>query len=128
MVRLLISALLRLVASALGLLVAAGVLDGVTLSASAFVIAVVVFTVVQVVVEPAIQRLAARNVAALRGGTALAATLVALIVTSLVSDGLRIQGWTNWLLATLIVWLVTLLAAVLLPMAFVHDRVEERRG
>lgn len=128
MVRLLISALLRLLASALGLLVAAAVLDGVTLSATAFVIAVVVFTVVQVVVEPAIQRLAVANVAALRGGTALAATLVALIVTSLVSDGLRIQGWTNWLLATLIVWLVTLLAAVLLPLVFVRDRVQERRG
>ena len=49
------------------------------------------------------------------GGVALGATLVSLIITDLVSDGLDITGVGAWLWATLILWGSALLATLLLP-------------
>jgi hypothetical protein len=37
-------------------------------------------------------------------GAALAATLLSLIITDLISDGFSIDGFTAWLLTTVIVW------------------------
>jgi uncharacterized membrane protein YvlD (DUF360 family) len=45
----------------------------------------------------------------------LIATLVALIVTDLLSDGLSISGIGTWIAATVIVWVSSLLAAFILP-------------
>lgn len=125
MVRMLISAGVHLLANAVGLLVAATVLDDMTVSGVAFVIAVVLFTVVVVVVQPLFTKMAMQNVPALQGGTALVATLVGLIVTSIVSDGLEITGLTTWVLATLIVWVASLLAAVVLPIFLLKKAVNE---
>lgn len=127
MVRLLISTAFLIAANALGLIVAAAVLDGVTLSGVAFLIAVLIFTGVSVLIRPFLLKLAMKNFEALLGGTALIATLIALIVTELVSDGLKIDGLENWLLATIIVWLVALLAGVLLPMLILKKAVTEAR-
>ena len=46
------------------------------------------------------------------GVVALVSTYVVLLVTDLVSDGLQIEGVTTWILATLIVWLATMLYAL----------------
>ena len=127
MIRMLISTALALAGNAVGLIVAAAVLDKMEISGAAFVVAVVIFTVVDVVIQPFLTQMAARNVAALRGATALVATLVSLIVTNLVSDGLTISGAATWLWATLIVWLASMLAGLILPLIFVKNQVEERR-
>ena len=48
------------------------------------------------------------------------ATLVALIVATLYGDALSIRGGlTTWILATLIVWLVTAAATFLLPLVLI---------
>lgn len=122
-----ISAALALAGNAIGLLVAAAVLDKMEISGGAFVIAVIIFTVVEVVIQPFLIQMAARTVAALRGATALVATLISLIVTAAVSDGLAITGFATWVWATLIVWLGSLLAGMLLPIIFVRNRIEERQ-
>ena len=61
------------------------------------------------------------------GGVALIATLVALIVTDLVSDGLSISGIGTWIAATVIVWIAALLAAFVLPFFGLKKYLEERR-
>ena len=53
-------------------------------------------------------------------------TLVGLIVTTLISDGLVINGLTAWVVGTLIVWLGGELAALLLPL-FLFKSVREQR-
>ncbi len=128
MIRALISTALALAGNAIGLVVAAAVLDGMEISGAAFVIAVVIFTAVQIVIQPLLIQMAARSVTALRGATALAATLIALIVTELVSDGLEIRGLGTWLGATLIVWFASMLGGVILPLVFLRNKVEERRA
>jgi uncharacterized membrane protein YvlD (DUF360 family) len=126
MVRPLLGVVVQLLANAVGLVVAAWALDDVRLSGLAFVVAVVVFTVVDAVAEPFLVQIAQRNAPALRGGVALVATLVALVVTALVSDGLSISGGLAWVEATVIVWLVSLVAALVLPLVLVRRRAEEK--
>ena len=54
--------------------------------------------------------------------------LVGLLLTSLISSGLKINGATTWLLATLIVWVAALIAGLILPLLLVKRAVTERRG
>ncbi len=50
------------------------------------------------------------------------------MITAAVSDGLSISGTTTWILATLIVWLAALLAALILPVFLVKKTVDNRRA
>ena len=127
MIRMLISLLLTLLGNALGLLVAAWVLDDMTMTAGAFVVAVLIFTVCYALAQPFFTQMALSKAPALRGGVALIATLVALIITTLLTDDLSISGALTWIEATVIVWIVSLVGAWLLPAVFLKQKVEERR-
>jgi putative membrane protein len=128
MIRFLLSIVIHFAANAVGLLVAAALLEDMSVSGTAFVIAVAIFTLVEAVVGPMIRQAAVKNAQALLGGTALVVTFLGLLVTSLISDGLRIEGVSTWLLATVIVWVAALLATLVLPLIFVKKAVEERRS
>lgn len=105
---------LALAGSALGLWIAALLLDNVSISGAAFLLAVVIFTVLMVVLSPIVGKLAEKYADSVRGLSALVSTAIALIVTALVSDGLSIDGIGAWVLATLIVWLSILVIGVIL--------------
>ncbi len=127
MVRLLVRTLIALVANAVGLIVAALVLDDVQLDATSFVVAVVIFTIVFALLQPFLAVQFRRMGSGVIGAVALIATLVSLIVTDLLTDGLSISGVTTWILAALIVWLAALVAALLLPFLGLKKYLEERR-
>ena len=128
MIRLLISAGIRLLANTIGLLVATAVLDGMTIDAASFVMAVLIFTVVEVVFEPMLRQMAMRSAQALMGSVSLIITFVGLLVTELVSDGLQITGLSTWVLATIIVWLAALVAGLVLPLILVRRVASDRRA
>jgi putative membrane protein len=127
LVRLLVRTLIALVANAVGLIVAALVLDDVQLDATSFVVAVVIFTIVFALLQPFLAVQFRRMGSGVIGAVALIATLVSLIVTDLLTDGLSISGVTTWILAALIVWLAALVAALLLPFLGLKKYLEERR-
>ena len=89
--------------------------------------AVLIFTGVEVLVEPMFQKMTLRSASGLQGGVALIATLVGLIVTDLISDSVSIEGVTTWIAATVIVWLGGVLAFWILGLIFIKNRVEDRR-
>lgn len=128
MVRLLIRTAIFLISAALGLLVAAWLLPTVTLSIGGFLITIVVFTVAQNVLSPFIMKMTARNAPAFLGGVGLLSTFVALLIATLFTGGLAITGWQTWILATLVVWLVTALGAFFLPMFMLKGAVKKSRG
>ncbi|MBB3044076.1 phage holin family protein [Nocardioides sp. LMS-CY] len=129
MIRLLLGFLIQLLSNALGLLVANWVLDDVEVSGTAFVIAVVIFTVVYAVAQPFLTQMALSKAPALRGGVALVATLVGLIITAAVSDGLSISGGAlTWIEATVIVWIVSLIGVLILPFVIIKKKAEEKRA
>jgi uncharacterized membrane protein YvlD (DUF360 family) len=113
---------LVLAGNALGLWITSLLLDDdMSISGTAFIIAVVIFTVLTLVLEPIVSRLTEKYVDILSGGTALITTALALILTAWISDGLSIDGIGTWLLATVIVWLVTAILGVVLVRLFVKD-------
>lgn len=128
MVRLLLGFGIQLLSNALGLLVASWVLEDVTISGTAFVIAVVIFTVVYAIAQPFLTQIALTKAPALRGGVALVATLVGLVVTALISDGLAIDGALTWVEAAVIVWIVSLVGVLVLPLVLIKKKAEETRG
>lgn len=128
MVRLVIRVLLALLANAVGLLVASALLDGFNLQASGFVTAVVIFTLATVILGPLVISIALRNIPVLMGGIALVTTFVGLLLTDWLSDGLSISGASTWILATLIVWLCSLLATIVLPLLFFKDALVGGKG
>ena len=127
MIRLLVRTAVALVANAVGLLVAAAVLDGVRVEFSGFVLAVVIFTVAFALLQSFLVGQLRRPGAAAMGGMALVATLVSLIVTDLLSDGFTIDGAGTWITATVIVWVAALIAAFILPFLGLKRFLEERR-
>jgi hypothetical protein len=108
-------AVLLLVAWAIGLLVAASVVPGVSLSLAGFIVAVVVFSAAQAVVSLWCLKLPHGYASLLLGGTGLVLTIFALGFAAAYTDGLTIHGMRSWVATTLVVWLVTTIGAVSLP-------------
>ena len=106
---------------AIGLLVAAWVVPGVSFSLSAFVVAVVMFSVAQAMLLLLIVKLPHAYASLLLGGFGLVLTIVALSLASLVTHGLTIRGLASWLATTVVVWLVTTVGAISLPELFARD-------
>ncbi|HYO04182.1 MAG TPA: phage holin family protein [Mycobacterium sp.] len=123
MIRFLLRMVVFLGSSAIGLLVAAWLIDGVTVSTWGFVTAVVIFTVAQAILSPFFLKMASRYASAFLGGIGLVSTLAALILASLLTHGLTIRGIGSWVAATVLVWLVTALATLLLPMLILKKKV-----
>jgi uncharacterized membrane protein YvlD (DUF360 family) len=127
MIRFLIRTAIFLASAAIGLLVAKVVLDGMSIDATSFITVVVIFAVLQSILTPFFAKVTSRNAPALLGATGLISTYVALLIADLVSDGLTIEGFDTWVFATLIVWIVTMLATLLLPIILVKMGVESAR-
>lgn len=131
MITLLFRTLIYLVSAGIGLIVADLVLPGFQIQWDkwwGFVICIVIFTILQSILSPWIAKLADRYAPVLMGGIGIFSTLVALIVVVLLPiGGLRIVDITGWLLGAVIVWLVSALGTVLLPLIFLKREVQERR-
>ena len=91
--------------SAIGLLAAWLLVPGVGISPLGFITAVVVFTVAQALLSPLFLKMATKYASALLGGIGVVSTFVALLLASLLSNGLTIDGVGTWIGATVVVWL-----------------------
>ena len=113
--RILLRAFVLLASWAIGLLVAAWIVPRVSLSVPGFIVAVLAFAVTQAILSLSILKLPYRYASLLLGGTGLALTIVALILASVLTHGLAIDGMASWLATTVVVWLVTTIGAITLP-------------
>ena len=127
MIRLLIRTIIFFASSAVGLVVADLLLDDMSVKAGGFLIALVIFAVLQTVIAPFIARVTAKNATALLGGAGLISTFIALVVAHVVGDSIEISGASTWIAATVIVWLATALATLLIPVILVKMGVRAAR-
>lgn len=111
----LISAILFVLANGAGLLLAVIILPGFYMGIFALVFAAILFSLFEVILGPLILKLAQKRMPALEGGISFVITFVGLFFTSILIDGMHIGGLINWLLASMIVWLGSLLASTVLP-------------
>ncbi|WP_353814519.1 phage holin family protein [Agromyces sp. SYSU T00266] len=128
MIRFLINIAISLVTAAVGLLVTSWILPDFHLDAAGFIVAVLVFTVAQAILAPFIFNMARQYASAILGGIGLVSTFVALLIASLFPDGIRVDGIVTWILATLIMWIITALGTWLLGLWWLKGRVEDRRA
>jgi hypothetical protein len=115
-IRLLLRTAVFLGSAAIGLLVAAWLVPGVSVRPAGFIVAVVIFAAAQAILSPFFLKMASRYASAFIGGIGLVSTLAALLLASVFTHGLSIRGIGSWVAATVVVWLVTALATLLLPM------------
>lgn len=127
MVRFLIRMAIYVVAAAVGLVVAALALDDMELDFTALLYAAIIFAAIQSLLTPWFAKVTHRNAPALLGAVGLVTSFIALVVTTWLTSGLSISGASTWLLAALIVWLVTMVATFVLPFILVKMGVEAAR-
>lgn len=113
--RILLRAAARLGSWTIGLIVAAWVIPGVSVSASGVVVAVLVFSVAQTTLSVWILKLPHGWAPLLLGSTGLILTFVAMGLAAVLTHGLSILWIISWIAATIVVWLVTTIGAILLP-------------
>lgn len=127
MIRFLISTVAYLCANAIGLLLAAAVLPGFVIDPLSFIIAVAIFSLVQSVLGPLITKISLKNFPQLMGGIALVTIFAGLFITDMIMDSMEIGGIANWLAATLLVWIGSLIASILLPL-YVFKQLAAKAG
>jgi hypothetical protein len=127
LVRFLWSTAAYLVANAIGLLVAVVLLPGFAIDPLSFVVAVAIFSLVQSILGPLITKISSKRFPQLMGGIALVTIFAGLFVTDIIMDGMQIGGIANWLAATLLVWIGSLVASILLPI-YVFKQLAEKAG
>lgn len=131
MITFLIRAAIFVVSAALGLIVADLILPGFHIDWSdwwGFVLAVVIFAVIQSVLAPWVFKITRRHAPALLGGIGIISTFVAILVVVLIPGaGIGISNALAWVLAPVIVWIVTAVATWLLPPLFIKNKVDDRR-
>jgi hypothetical protein len=113
--RLLLRAVVFLASAAVGLVVTSQLIDGFVLSPAGFLLTLIVYAALQSVLSPLIGTLAKRHAPVLLGGVGLLSTFVALMVATHATHGLVIRGFIDWVAATVLVWLVTAAATIVLP-------------
>jgi len=106
---------------AIGLLIAAWIVPGVSLSVLGFIVAVLVFSVAQAILSLPMLKLPRQHASLLLGGTGLVLTIVALILASVLTHGITIDGMAPWVATTVVVWLVTTIGAITLPEVLIRD-------
>lgn len=127
MLLLLARLVLSLLANAVGLLAAAYFLDGFSIDTLSFVSVVVILSLVITILSPLITKIAFTSAPYLMGGIALISTLVGLIITNILSDGLTITGLSTWILASLIIWVFSIIASVILPLFIFKKTLKARK-
>jgi hypothetical protein len=105
-----------IIANAVGLLLAALLLDGFRIDVWSFVIVLLVFTVIMLVTAPLLTTFTSSSLPQIKGGIALISVFVGLKATDLLMNGFEIGVFANWLAATLLVWLGSLTAEIVVPL------------
>ena len=97
------------------MLLAAALLTGFKIDAASFVVVLLVFAGVMILTGPLVTKVAVTSMPQIRGSISLVSAFLGLKVTEWLMAGFDIGGLSNWLAATLLVWLGSLLAEILLP-------------
>ena len=127
-VRLILNAVIYLGSAAIGLFVTSLILgDDFTLPIAALLLGTVLFAVFQMILGPFIFKMTHKYASALTGGVGLVSTFVSLLLTDILVADFSITGFSTWLAAVVIVWLITALATWLLPLFLLKEAADNRK-
>ena len=128
MIRFLVNFAVYMAAAAIGLLVADIVLDDLSINYPVgFLIAAVLFGLIQAIIEPLMASITQKNAQMLTGGVGLFSALIALFVTATISDNISVDGVTGWFLSALIIWLASMFAGFILKVTIAKRFIQQVR-
>ena len=127
MMKFLTSTAVYLGANAVGMLLAIILLPGFTITPTGFIVAVAIFSIIQSVGGPMVTKMSLKKLPQLMGGIALVVIFIGLFITQLLVPGMSMGGIANWLAATLLVWIGSLTASILLPLYVFKEVVENAK-
>ena len=128
MIRFLVNFAVFMAAAAIGLLVADIVLDDLSINYPVgFLIAAVLFGLIQAIIEPLMASITQKNAQMLTGGVGLFSALIALFVTATISDNISVDGVTGWFLSALIIWLASMFAGFILKVTIAKRFIQQVR-
>ena len=107
MVRQLIRLGIFLAGAAVALLLAALLVHAFHLQWTGFVVAILVFAIVQAAIEWLVRKVFVRSAPAVAGIAGLLSTFLALWIASLFPGGVSFDGIGGWILAAVVVWVTT---------------------
>ncbi len=126
MVRMLTSAAIYILANAVALFVTSLALGAsFSFTIKGFIVATLLLSVVETLAGPLVVKMSERNFPALRGGVALVTTFVGLWITAVAVGGMQVHGLSTWLLATILVWALALIASFVLKKALAGKAVKQ---
>ena len=128
MIRFLIRVAVYFVSAFIGLVAADLLLSGLSIEVSSYFTVAIIFALIQAIISPLVFKMTAKNANAFIGGVGLLSVFVSLLITNILLSGITVSGFSTWILASLIIWLVTAIAAFILPFIFAKNVVEERRN
>ena len=128
MIRFLTQMVVNIITAIVALLIVGWVVDGVSIHPSGFIVAVLVFVIASAILSPFVFNVARQYASAILGGIGLVSTLLALIIATVVSDGLSISGVTAWIASTVVVWIITALGGWLLLGWWTKRQVKARQA
>ncbi|SHJ26807.1 4 TMS phage holin, superfamily IV [Tessaracoccus bendigoensis DSM 12906] len=128
MIRFFVQIIVNLITATLALLLIGLLIEGVTIRAAGLITAVAVFVVANAILAPFVFKMAHRYAPAAIGGVGLLSTVLALFIATLISGGLAISGFMDWVLATLLVWIITAIGGWLVMAWWAKRRVKARQS
>ena len=128
MIRFLIRVAVYFASAFIGLWVADLLLSGLSIAVSSYFTVAIIFALIQAIISPLVFKMTAKNANAFIGGVGLLSVFVSLLITNILLSGITVTGFSTWILASLIIWLVTAIAAFILPFIVAKNVVEERRN
>lgn len=127
MVIFLIRTAIFLGSAALGILAAALIVPEFVISSFwGFLLAIVIFAVLQSIFTPWFSAMAEKNASWLLGGIGIVSTFAALAIVDIFHLGIEMNDLLAWILGPIVVWLVTALATWILPGIFLKKRLAAR--
>jgi uncharacterized membrane protein YvlD (DUF360 family) len=128
MIRFLVNFAVYMAAAAIGLLVADILLDDLSINYPVgFLIAAVLFGLIQALIEPLMENITQKNAQMLTGGVGLFSALIALFITATISDNISVDGVSGWFLSALIIWLASMFAGFILKVTVAKRFIQQVR-
>ena len=128
MIRFLVNTAVYFAAAAIGLLVADIALDDLSVTYPVgFITAALIFALIQAILSPLFEKITRENASVLTGGVGLFSALIALFITASISSDLTVTGFSTWLVAALVIWLASMVAAFILKLTVAKKVIKEVR-
>lgn len=116
--------ILLILGNFLGILVASLILKDFHITGLGIFVSVLIFTLVQLILAPIIAKITNKFAPSLESLIALITTFASLILTSIFTEGLRVDGVITWLTASMLIWLLAILLGIVLPKLLFSEKNE----